>query len=301
MNMDREFNEILDECIDRINRGEGIDDCLASYPEYAQELEPLLKAMLLTTDACSLVPRASAKQEARRKFADALEESAQRREKARTPLSWGPGRAKAWAMAAAVMVIALAGYFSVTQLMSPQAIIAQPDPTGNLAFLISDEANAIGDFESLDLTISKIGLNQQDGKWVEFVPEMDQIDLTLLQGDLAQQVWRGDVPEGQYSSAVLYVDSTDGVLKDRSETENIKLPGDKLHLNIAFEVSDDTVTEFVYDVSVIPTGTGRYNLRPVVEESGTDRKIQKVNSQAQGNGQDTGQGAEQSQGDGQDT
>ena len=287
------FDNILDTCIDRINRGERIEDCLADYPEYARELEPLLRSILLTKNAYSFVPRASAKQRAWQKFAAALRESDQRQEKGRLPFPWVLGKAKAWAAAAAVMVIALAGYFGVTQLSSPGVIVSQPDPEGNFAFLISDAPNAISDFKSLNLTISKVGLRQQGGKWVEFVPETSQVDLTLLQGDLAQQVWRGDVPEGQYSAAVLHVTSTSGVLEDTSKTVDIKLPGNKLHLNLTFEISADSVTEFVYDVTVISTGSGRYNLQPVVGESGTGKQIQKVGNQDQGQGQGQDQGQAQ--------
>lgn len=291
------FDEILDTCIDRINRGDRIEDCLADYPEYTDELEPLLRSMLSTKDAYSFVPQASAKQGAWQQFSAVLRESELQQEKRNLPFPWILGKAKAWAVIATVLVVALAGYFGVTQLLPPDVIVSQPDPTGNFAFYISDEQNAIGDFQSLDLTVSKIGLHLEDGEWVEFVPETEQVDLTMLQGDLAQQVWRGNVPQGLYSEAVLYVTSTGGVLKNTGETIDIKLPGSKLHLDINFETSADLMTDFVYDVTVIATGSGEYNLKPVAGESGTGRKIQKVDIQDQGQGQ--GQGQEQGQGQGQ--
>ena len=49
--MIRTFDTILDECVDRVNRGESIEDCLAGYPEHAEELEPLLSAMFDTRSA----------------------------------------------------------------------------------------------------------------------------------------------------------------------------------------------------------------------------------------------------------
>ena len=45
------FDRILDECIDRINRGQSLEDCLADYPEYVKQLEPLLRALLQTQGA----------------------------------------------------------------------------------------------------------------------------------------------------------------------------------------------------------------------------------------------------------
>lgn len=297
--MAEEFDIILDKCIDRINRGEKIEDCLADYPEYSRELEPLLKSMLITKNAYSFEPRAFAKERSWQQFSAALRESDRRQEKSWLTFPWIFGKARAWAVVTAAMVIALVSYFVITQLTPPGVIVPETNPEGNFAFLISDAPNAIDDFESLNLTISKIGLHQKGGKWVEFTPETSQVDLALLQGDLAQQVWRGDVPKGQYDEAVLYVTGTSGVLKNSGETVNIKLSSNKLRLVMPFEISGDSVTEFVYDVTVIATGGGRYNLKPVAEQSGTDKQIEQVNSQGQSPGQGQGQDQDQGQGQGQ--
>ena len=79
--MSDRFDNILDTCVDGINRGERIEDCLADYPECAPELEPLFRSMLLTKNAHSFEPRPSARQEAKQRFTAALRESEQRREK----------------------------------------------------------------------------------------------------------------------------------------------------------------------------------------------------------------------------
>jgi len=302
------FENILDLCIDRINRGISIEDCLADYPEYADELEPLLKSMFSIKGSYSFVPQASAKQAAWQRFSVALRESERRQEKSRSPFPWILGKARTWAIAATVVVIALAGYFGITQLLPPGVI--PPDETGNFAFYISDEQNAIEDFQRLDLTISKVRLYKEDGGWVEFVPETKEVDLTLLQGDLAQQVWRGDLPQGQYTGVFLYVTRASGILDNTGGTVDIVITGNKLHLDIPFEISDAPLIEFVYDVTVFATGGGAYNLQPVKEESGTGNgiKIQRVNGQGHGPGprqvqesepgqdQDQGQYQEQQQG-----
>jgi len=46
--MAKNLEGILDECVDRINLGEKLEDCLVSYPEYVAELEPLLRVMFDT-------------------------------------------------------------------------------------------------------------------------------------------------------------------------------------------------------------------------------------------------------------
>ena len=66
--MDDNFDKILDECIDRINQGDSLEDCLANYPEYARQLESFLRVMLETRETYAFVPSTSAKMEARQRF-----------------------------------------------------------------------------------------------------------------------------------------------------------------------------------------------------------------------------------------
>jgi hypothetical protein len=186
---------------------------------------------------------------------------------------------------ATVLVVALAGYFGVTQLLPSGVTVYDPDPQGNFAFYISDAPNAIGDFQSLELTISEVRLQQEDGEWVEFEPETERVDLTELQGDLAKQIWRGDLPQGRYTEAVLYISNTSYMLKDTGHNADIQPAGNRLHLEMPFEISDDPLTEFVYDITVT-NDSGRYRLQPEQEESGTGHgnKIQRVSMHGQGDG-----------------
>ena len=77
--MAKNLDQILDECIDRINQGESLKACLADYPEYIKQLEPLLQAMLQTQEAYSFELEAKAKREARQRFNIALLRLEQRR------------------------------------------------------------------------------------------------------------------------------------------------------------------------------------------------------------------------------
>lgn len=70
--MEDRFDKLLDECIDRMTRGETLDECLAAYPEHAAELKPLLEAAFGIVDATEQVPGKAAKAEARRRFNEAL-------------------------------------------------------------------------------------------------------------------------------------------------------------------------------------------------------------------------------------
>ena len=94
----KDFNEILDECVDRINRGERLEDCLASYPEHTEELEPLLQAMLGTQTAYTFTPSLTTKTEARQRFNTALEALVRRREERRPVFPRVLGWSKAWVL-----------------------------------------------------------------------------------------------------------------------------------------------------------------------------------------------------------
>ncbi len=287
--MTNDFDKIVDECIDRLNRGEGLEACLADYPRYAEHLEPLLRAMLQTRKAYSFVPSASAKRAARQHFNAALGELERRREARQPLLTWLLGWSKVWATAAVVIVIALVGYFGLRPVLFPEGVVPQPgpvpvtpapqsNPEGNFVFLISDDVNAIEDFESLDVTISKIGLlpSGDSGEWIEFEPEVEVADLTLLQGDKAQEIWRGNIPEGQYSKVFIHVTDVHGILKETGQEVEIKLPSQKLQMSKSFLVTADTVTSFTYDLTVVAAGSPqsgiKYILRPQADQSGADHK-----------------------------
>ena len=281
--MTDDFDKIVDECIDRLNRGEGLEACLADYPRYVEQLEPLLRAMLQTRKAYSFVPSASAKRAARQRFNVALEELEQRRQEKKPLFTRVFAQPMAWATVAAMLLILVGGYFGLRPLLYPVGPVLSPvepvpNPEGNFAFLISDDVNAIGDFDSLNVSVSKVGLllGGESGQWVEFETEVKEVDLTLLQGDKVQEIWRGNVPEGQYTRVFIYVTDVRGVLKETGQTVEVKLPSQKLHISKSFQVTADTVTSFTYDLTVIAAGSPqsgvKYILKPQVDQSGADHK-----------------------------
>jgi hypothetical protein len=276
--MIRTFDEILDECVDRMNRGESLEDCLAGHPEQAQELEPLLRAMFDTRTACAFRPSSEAKMAARRRFNAALADVQRKREDRRPlvprMLAW-----PTWAAAAAALAVILIAYFGVNPGQTPIVPGPQPDPEGTFAFLISDEVNAIGDFQSLEVTISKIGLHLggNESQWIEIEPEVKTVDLTQLQGDRAQEIWRGNITAGEYTKVFIYVENVEGVLLDGNTTAEVKLPSNKLRMSKPFMHGNDTETSFVYDITVIEAGkSGKYILKPQIGESGADQRFEKV-------------------------
>ena len=64
--MAEQFDHLLNECIDRLLRGESLEQCLQRYPEHAVRLEPLLRVAQAAYETSSTVePRADFKAQAR--------------------------------------------------------------------------------------------------------------------------------------------------------------------------------------------------------------------------------------------
>jgi hypothetical protein len=165
--------------------------------------------------------------------------------------------------------------------LSPEAsyqvsdITPEASPDGNFAFLISDEVNAISQFDNVSVTISKIGIQQSDGKWIEIIPTDKVVDLTTVPGDAVKEIWHGNIPVDEYQQVFVYVDYITGFLRGRSEATEIKLPSQKLHMSIPFTTSETVVTSFTYDLTVFATGRGKnlkYILKPQVSESGVTKE-----------------------------
>ena len=148
---------------------------------------------------------------------------------------------------------------------------------------MSDEVNAIERFQSLEVTIGRIGLLRggESGKWIEMPPRIPTVDLVQLQGENAQEVWSGTLPEGRYTKVFIYVDRLEGVLRDEPDrTVSVKLPSNKLQISKTFEVSPGTVVSFVYDLTVVAAGNPRsgikYILKPQIGQSGADQRFREL-------------------------
>jgi hypothetical protein len=68
----RDFDDILNECIERVIKGEPVEACLKAFPEHAAELEPLLRTAADTHKAASILPRPEFRQRAGYEFQTAI-------------------------------------------------------------------------------------------------------------------------------------------------------------------------------------------------------------------------------------
>ena len=86
--MNREFNDALSDSLDRLVRGEDIQECLRLHEKYADELDPLLRIAQTTMRAAEQIrPDATAKTRNFQSFSDAVTARAQTPRKERG-LSW---------------------------------------------------------------------------------------------------------------------------------------------------------------------------------------------------------------------
>jgi hypothetical protein len=274
-----EIENILDICLDRVNTGVPIEACLADYPAQADSLRPLLLTATEAVAAGAFTPSTDAKRAARQRFSAALEA---RQTQPETGPFWARifGRPLVWVGAAAVAAVFLIGFLGIYPNLTTTPVIPTADPAGNFQFLISDEPNAIDDFDHVYITIDKIELQGGGSDSVEITPEIMEMDLKPLTGNNALEVWRGDVPPGEYTKVFIYVSEVRGIIAGGGE-QNIKLPSSKLQINQTFTISADAVTSFVYDVTVVSAGQkGKYILKPQIGQSGASQPFTEVDADA---------------------
>jgi hypothetical protein len=82
-----QLDNILDDCLDKLLvKGRSIEECLADYPEQADELKPLLQTAMVTRKALVIEPRPEFRAKARYQLHSALKEAAPK--KRRPPFAW---------------------------------------------------------------------------------------------------------------------------------------------------------------------------------------------------------------------
>ncbi len=150
MALGRSLSEILDECIDRVSRGESVDACVADYPDYTDELRDELEAAILFRGAFDFQPRADAKRVVRLRMHAALDRKQSKRFRMRItlPRSWfatGSRIAASAAVAVVALVASGTGTVLAAQSSTPGDLLYPVKRTGEevqLAFAFSDSREA---------------------------------------------------------------------------------------------------------------------------------------------------------------
>jgi hypothetical protein len=111
MRKEEKFNNILNDCLDRILKGESVEQCLLSYPEQARELEPLLLTAKAARVISTVQPSPEYSAEAKRQFQAALIEMKvkQNEGKAQSGRRFQWRWQSAWAISLVAVVIVVLG------------------------------------------------------------------------------------------------------------------------------------------------------------------------------------------------
>ncbi|ELZ28174.1 hypothetical protein C475_05195 [Halosimplex carlsbadense 2-9-1] len=118
-----------------------------------------------------------------------------------------------------------------------------------------------------------------DGRWVTRDVNATSVDLSGLRGANATLLEQFDLPAGEYDKVHMEVGEVNGTLTN-GDDQRVKLPSGKLQLNTEFAVENGSTVDFVYDVSVHEAGnSGKYILKPVVSQSGTEVPIERVDDE----------------------
>ncbi len=101
MNKSREFNNVLDECLERLLvKGETIEQCLQSFPEYEETLKPLLETALTLKKGAAIQPSPELRDKIRYHLYSAPQKITSKRGFSFSGWNWQPR----WVMVVAVVL-----------------------------------------------------------------------------------------------------------------------------------------------------------------------------------------------------
>ena len=103
--MSGRFKDVLDDCLERIiNRGDTIEHCLEIYPEWADELEPLLRTAVSVKEATSFKARPEFQMATKSKLMSAI--AAKREEESKSSSIWSAFQRR-WVVAVTLIIVLL--------------------------------------------------------------------------------------------------------------------------------------------------------------------------------------------------
>jgi len=267
--MTGDFDQILDDCIQRMNEGQGLEECLKLYPEFAQELKPLLTAVDELRDRGGFIPSQASKARGKERLSRAMAELERKRQESRARLSrrlfWRP---KVWVPVAAALIVAIIGYSLWAVLTPTEAPVSY---AGILEIRVTDAPT--NDVSAINVTVGDIEVHKAgeesdtDGAgWLTVIEESKTFDLLKLRG-VEEILGSNEVDVGHYTQ--IRMDVIEVTVTVDGKPQSAELSSGKLRLVGSFEVERDKTTvltlDFDADKSLVFTGMGKIIFKPVVK------------------------------------
>lgn len=170
-----------------------------------------------------------------------------------------------------------------TPTPTPAIAITTPDDgdkapeemTGTFVLQVTDQPSAIGDFDSLNVTVSEVRLHKavnetnETGEWMILEPSNQTFDLTKLQDGNVTTIINESIGTGKYTQVRLIVESTEGLVN--GTMVDVAVPSETLKIVKSFTITENQTVTFIFDIHVVKAGK-KYNLVPVIGKSGVVMK-----------------------------
>ncbi len=148
---------------------------------------------------------------------------------------------------------------------------APEEMTGTFVLQVTDQPSAIGDFDSLNVTVSEVRLHKagnetnETGEWMILDPSNQTFDLTKLQDGNVTTIINESIGTGEYTQVRLIVESTEGLVN--GTMVDVAVPSETLKIVKSFTIAENQTVTFIFDIHVVKAGK-KYNLVPVIGKSG---------------------------------
>ena len=152
---------------------------------------------------------------------------------------------------------------------------APEEMTGTFVLQVTDQPSAIGDFDSLNVTVSEVRLHKagnetnETGEWMILEPSNRTFDLTKLQDGNVTTIINESIGTGKYTQVRLIVESTKGLVN--GTMVDVAVPSETLKIVKSFTIAENQTVTFIFDIHVVKAGK-KYNLVPVIGKSGVEVK-----------------------------
>lgn len=152
---------------------------------------------------------------------------------------------------------------------------APEEMTGTFVLQVTDQPSAIGDFDSLNVTVLEVRLHKagnetnETGEWMILEPSNHTFDLTKLQDGNMTTIVNESIGTGKYTRVRLIVESTKGLVN--GTMVNVTVPSETLQVVKPFTITENQTATFIFDINVVKAGK-KYNLVPVIGKSGAEVK-----------------------------